>query len=70
MLPALGSAAAVPISRSCLEAEVKVYLFSNGLLRAAVAVMTAGYDGRKDPLSGLPKGGSGMARFEAISLLP
>jgi hypothetical protein len=47
-----------------------VYLPSNGSLLAAIALMTAGYDGCKEPLPGFPKDRSWRVRFEGISPLP
>jgi len=47
-----------------------VYLPSNGSLLAAVALMTAGYDGCQEPLPGFPKDGSWKVRFEGIPPLP
>ena len=47
-----------------------VYLPSNGSLLAAIALMTAGHDGCKEPLPGFPKDGSWKVRFEGILPLP
>ena len=47
-----------------------VYLPSNGSLLAAVAIMTAGYDGCKQPLPGFPKEGAWKVRYEGIQPLP
>jgi hypothetical protein len=47
-----------------------VYLPSNGSLLAAVAIMTAGYDGCKESLPGFPKDGTWKVRYEGIQPLP
>ena len=47
-----------------------IYFPSNGSLLAAIALMTAGYDGWKDPSPGFPKHGSWKVRFEGINPLP
>jgi hypothetical protein len=54
----------------CSGAVIRSYLPSNGSLLAAIALMTAGHDGCKEPWPGFPKDGSWKVRFEGIFPLP
>ena len=50
--------------------EIATYLPANGALLAAVALMTAGWDGCQTALPGFPNDGAWKVRFENITPLP
>ena len=52
------------------RSEIAVYLPANGAFLAAVALMTAGWDGAREEHPGFPKDGTWKVRAEGWSRLP
>ena len=52
------------------DQRLRLYLPGNGGLLAAVAMMTAGWDGASDDAPGFPKDGTWKVRWEGLERMP